>query len=339
MALLLFCLLLILHHSCHPPFSVREVSEIRVGFLSYWRRELHRNSFFSSSRWISRFIMVASDLIRSSPGPLPAPSTRRVTSSCIVTSTDYFNYAGRPIHLAGPSCLTTIQFTDHRGNFCWLDPQTHNVWRREVGVNGSLLYVCAFHRICRQSGTCPGTPDGVTPHIHGADGVPLHHLRQIRLEFSVRNYYALSREVPPLSQFLLVHAFYHNRIHGPSVATASFVSVPNWVVSSAKLGFPYTCEARRAGGDLSGIMQSPIRHPVALVEANSIFEAERFGSLDPLLKCNLPLDYASSHMLQPLVPTQPYVRRWGIPRKLKFLIISHLFSNLLLFQTGLLFLL
>lgn len=244
-----------------------------------------------------------------------AKSVQKNPRIAVITTVDPFTYAGRPVQLSGPMGIFTIQFTDYRGGFSWFDPETHHVWHREEGAENSLQYACSFYRICKREGSCSGSPDGVAPHNHGEYGVPLYFLKQIRLEFVVRNYYALSRETPPLEQFRLVYGFYHDRIHGSSAKVTQFTKVPKWVLSSAQLGFPYTCEARRASGRLCGIMQCPIRHLIAIIEANAVFEEERFGMMDPYLECALPMDYKGPEMLKPLVPSILYVRRWRIPSK------------------------
>ena len=241
-------------------------------------------------------------------------SEKEIPSDSVVTSADSFNYAGRPVGLVGPSVFM-VPFTDRRGKFAWFDPETHNVWHRGPSVGGIPKFLCSYPRLCKERAFCEATPDGAAPHNHGCAGVPLYYLRRIRIEFAVRNYYALSREVPSLAQFNLVYAFYHERIEGPRVATPDFMRLPKWVTSCAKLGFPYTCEARRTGGDLDGIMHAPIRHAITIVEANAVFESERFGLLDPYLDCALPMDYREPEMLGPLVPSWPYVRRWSIPGK------------------------
>ena len=235
---------------------------------------------------------------------------------CVITSADSFNYAGRPIQLLGPEDLFTIQFTDRHGGFCWFDPETHNVWHRERSASNSLYYACSFYKICKLPGRCEATPDCQKPHNHDYGGVPLYHLRQIRLEFLVRNYYALSREVPLLDQFTLVYQFFHERVHNSSAPIARFNKVPNWIISSAKLGYPYSCESRRAGGEFRGVMEHPIRHVITILEVNAVFEAERFCALEQYVPCVLPPDYGEPKMLRPLVPTISYVRRWPIPREL-----------------------
>jgi len=222
------------------------------------------------------------------------------------------------VRLVGPPNIFTIQFNDHRGGFCWFDPLTNNIWQRAQNSAGSLRYVCSYHSICKHLGSCPGTPDGVVLHNHNSDDVLLYHLRQIRLEFAVRNYFALSREVPFLDQLSIVYKFYHDRFHGSAVTSVKFRKVPTWIISSARLGFPYSCEAKRVGSALSGILLNPIRHVVALVEANAVFEEERFGLLDPYLKYDLPMDYDKPEIMTPLVPSLPYIRRWAIPGKLIF---------------------
>lgn len=251
---------------------------------------------------------MASDWVAALP-----QKTRAAATFGMTLSGDRFNYAGRPMELSGPADRLTYFFVDSRGDFRWFDRDTYDVWHREAGPDGAVRYACSYYRICKRKEICRATTDGAVSHNHGKAGVPLHFLRQIRVEFAVRNYYALSREIPNLEPFLMVYRFYHDRIHGSQVPCPAFELVPKWAVCCAKQGFPYMCESRRVGRGLSGIMEYPVRHILALLEVNAVFEEERYGLLDPYLKCALPMDYQGENLLDPVLPMRPYLRRWGIP--------------------------
>ena len=286
-----------------------------------------RRPYFSSfSAWtviiyLLIFRMSVANVVSLKAEVIP-PTKQGLSLAGLITTVDNFNYAGRPVQLDGPPKIFTIQFTDRRGGFCWFDPVTLNVWHRVQNSVGSLRYACSFYSICKRAGHCSGTPDGAIPHNHSSNDILLYHLRQIRLEFSIRNYFALSREAPSLDQFCIVYHFYHNRFHGTHLPAIKWRRVPRWIIHSARSGFPYSCEANRVGSSLSGIMLNPIRHVVALVEANAVFEYERFRLLDSYLKYALPPDYGSPEMMKSLVPSWTYVRRWDIPGNCLLLISS-----------------